>query len=259
VDLPYLSDAGKVTGNVLLIRYLTNHQDKQMEIRRMMVAVVLLLSINVAQAETYKLEFTSFTHGYLDSDYFTSDPGAPGLIAPDTRLVDIIFDASLGSGVLVDDPNLFHALLNNYVPNAGKISQVNLYNYGVEHVQYNPYSASPPLNYDGDVIDDPRDGSVDFVRLDIRDLMAPSPHSTPDPATGLPHPWEPLFSYSLLGEFAPFPDGDALIFDGRHHQGNWTISEVSAVPVPAALWLFGTGILGLIGFSKRKTAMLKAA
>jgi hypothetical protein len=30
----------------------------------------------------------------------------------------------------------------------------------------------------------------------------------------------------------------------------WT--EVSPVPVPAAIWLFGTGILGLIGFSKRR-------
>jgi len=28
----------------------------------------------------------------------------------------------------------------------------------------------------------------------------------------------------------------------------------SAVPVPAAVWLFGTGILGLIGFSKRRKA-----
>jgi hypothetical protein len=33
---------------------------------------------------------------------------------------------------------------------------------------------------------------------------------------------------------------------------NWT-PYVSAVPVPAAVWLFGTGILGLIGFSKRKS------
>ena len=29
-------------------------------------------------------------------------------------------------------------------------------------------------------------------------------------------------------------------------------THVSAVPVPAAVWLFGTGILGLIGFSKRR-------
>jgi hypothetical protein len=33
----------------------------------------------------------------------------------------------------------------------------------------------------------------------------------------------------------------------------------SAVPVPAAVWLFSTGILGLVGFNRRKTAMLKAA
>jgi hypothetical protein len=31
--------------------------------------------------------------------------------------------------------------------------------------------------------------------------------------------------------------------------------DVSAVPLPAAIWLFGTGLLGLIGFSKcRKSA-----
>ena len=36
------------------------------------------------------------------------------------------------------------------------------------------------------------------------------------------------------------------------------VSAVSAVPVPAAIWLFGTALIGLVGFSKRK-AMLKAA
>lgn len=30
------------------------------------------------------------------------------------------------------------------------------------------------------------------------------------------------------------------------------LTVTSAVPVPAAVWLFGSGILGLIGFSKRK-------
>jgi len=28
--------------------------------------------------------------------------------------------------------------------------------------------------------------------------------------------------------------------------------EVSPIPVPAAIWLFGTGLIGLIGFSKRR-------
>ncbi len=30
--------------------------------------------------------------------------------------------------------------------------------------------------------------------------------------------------------------------------------DTSVVPIPAAVWLFGSGLLGLIGFSKRKKA-----
>ena len=33
---------------------------------------------------------------------------------------------------------------------------------------------------------------------------------------------------------------------------NTQILSVSAVPVPAAVWLFGSGLIGLIGFAKRK-------
>jgi len=33
--------------------------------------------------------------------------------------------------------------------------------------------------------------------------------------------------------------------------------SVSVVPVPAAIWLFGTGLIGLIGFSKRRKATSK--
>ena len=32
------------------------------------------------------------------------------------------------------------------------------------------------------------------------------------------------------------------------------MGDVSAVPVPAAVWLFGSGLIGLIGFAKRKKA-----
>ncbi|MGB7934539.1 MAG: PEP-CTERM sorting domain-containing protein [Gammaproteobacteria bacterium] len=30
------------------------------------------------------------------------------------------------------------------------------------------------------------------------------------------------------------------------------LSDVSAIPVPATVWLFGSGLLGLIGISRRK-------
>jgi hypothetical protein len=29
-------------------------------------------------------------------------------------------------------------------------------------------------------------------------------------------------------------------------------SNVSAVPVPAAVWLFGSGLIGLVGFARRE-------
>lgn len=33
---------------------------------------------------------------------------------------------------------------------------------------------------------------------------------------------------------------------------SWQAAEVSAVPVPAAVWLFGSGLLGLVGIARRK-------
>jgi len=31
-----------------------------------------------------------------------------------------------------------------------------------------------------------------------------------------------------------------------------TLTNISSVPVPAAVWLFGSGLLGLIGVARRK-------
>ena len=50
---------------------------------------------------------------------------------------------------------------------------------------------------------------------------------------------------------------DALVvggaFDGQI--GAWTINgTVSAIPVPAAAWLFGSGLLGLVGIARRRRA-----
>ena len=36
--------------------------------------------------------------------------------------------------------------------------------------------------------------------------------------------------------------------------GSYLVREMSAVPVPAATWLFGSGVIGLVGFARRKKA-----
>ena len=42
------------------------------------------------------------------------------------------------------------------------------------------------------------------------------------------------------------------VYYAFHIEG--TISEVAAIPVPAAVWLFGSGLLGLVGVARRKKA-----
>ncbi len=58
--------------------------------------------------------------------------------------------------------------------------------------------------------------------------------------------------YSDLSNVPNVIDGVAYNYD---ENGNLVaIADLSTVPVPAAVWLFGSGLAGLIGFSRRKTA-----
>jgi hypothetical protein len=43
--------------------------------------------------------------------------------------------------------------------------------------------------------------------------------------------------------------------DGEHVYAVWSTTPVGAVPVPAAVWLFGTALIGLVGFGKRRKAV----
>jgi hypothetical protein len=55
---------------------------------------------------------------------------------------------------------------------------------------------------------------------------------------------------------------DVSTIGGTGFQGNvitwgpgaWVNSTLNPVPVPAAVWLFGTALIGLVGFSKRRKA-----
>ena len=56
---------------------------------------------------------------------------------------------------------------------------------------------------------------------------------------------------AVLNYFSSFGLG---FEDGEYMFGDWqTNVQITAVPVPAAVWLFGSGLLGLAGIARRKT------
>ena len=50
-------------------------------------------------------------------------------------------------------------------------------------------------------------------------------------------------------QFDSYVDG----FWGSDFIGEWNYAELTPVPVPAAVWLFGSGLIGLIGVARRKS------
>ena len=52
-------------------------------------------------------------------------------------------------------------------------------------------------------------------------------------------------------------DFEVVVLDATGHQysdgDHFTVADVAVVPVPATIWLFGTALVGLVGFSKRKS------
>ncbi|MGB5179036.1 MAG: VPLPA-CTERM sorting domain-containing protein, partial [Gammaproteobacteria bacterium] len=57
------------------------------------------------------------------------------------------------------------------------------------------------------------------------------------------------FTFSGLGDFTE-ADITGIVFG----LGTSPDSTLPAVPVPAAVWLFGSGLLGMVGIARRKKA-----
>ena len=57
----------------------------------------------------------------------------------------------------------------------------------------------------------------------------------------------------ILNYTATIPENDPNGYGGYQY-GLHLIGNISTVPVPAAVWLFGSGLLGLVGFARRKKA-----
>lgn len=65
-----------------------------------------------------------------------------------------------------------------------------------------------------------------------------------------------LFTSGTNGATADFTSSGILFGSGSVFSGLWDTNSFSTtvVPVPAAVWLFGSGLLGLVGVARRKRA-----
>jgi len=123
----------------------------------------------------------------------------------------------LVEGDVLSGSTLYHDTNRNGVQDAGESGQ-------------NIFSATPY----SDTIQNPL-----YVSLDPNTLQGPAPLAATSNSLG-------------LDDTTPFPGFRGYLDIGSGNSMH--VTSVSAVPVPAAVWLFGSGLIGLAGFARRKQA-----
>ncbi len=59
-----------------------------------------------------------------------------------------------------------------------------------------------------------------------------------------------LFDFSLgLADWVTSPSGEVL--DGQIPEGGISLASINNVPIPGALWLLGSGLIGLLGLRRK--------
>jgi hypothetical protein len=229
-------------------------QSFKLLVRFILISLALLgLSVSTgASAKTFLVEYL-VTPNTVPLPFW--QPRSPG-----EALFDFTIEATLGNGLVTDDPTTLVIESDFGLPSS--VSNLNLYGWGTTG-QFGDVSVGTPSfqSLIGIFDDTPRDGSVDnlfgFMLFDA-------------PIHFLPPGGSFLALYQIqFWDVLPGPPGDEIRVEGGEvgcelcpnpgvfMRGDIVISDITAipaVPVPAAVWLFGTALIGLIGFGKRRKA-----
>ena len=115
--------------------------------------------------------------------------------------------------------------------------------------------------FDGDLIDEEGfsalsfdDNNPDSIDIFITVGNAVYTSDDYDLNAGVPTLWFNDGYFSRLDYSSSDKQFDSYIdgFYGSDFSGEWDYAELTSVPVPAAAWLFGSGLIGLIGVARRK-------
>lgn len=109
------------------------------------------------------------------------------------------------------------------------------------------------------VFTDNTDGSWDAEFFDISNTSGGSITLSNDSSYTLGIDWGAGYFGDSNATLISSPDTYLIVFDGvdaqgRRISGNTLAVDLAPIPVPAAVWLFGSGLLGLAGLARRKTA-----
>ena len=109
------------------------------------------------------------------------------------------------------------------------------------------------------VFTDNNDGSWNAEVFDVSNTSGGSITLSGDNSFSLGMDWGMGYFGDSNASLLSSPDTYLVVFDGydefeRSISGNTLAVDLAPVPVPAAVWLFGSGLLGLVGIARRKTA-----
>ena len=197
-----------------------------------------------SSASTFLVEYFAATNIVQNHHLF-------GTVDPGQKVFDITIDATQGSiGNPTDTPNFLHVRAFPTSPTSGKITSMNFYDWGVSG--QHPQASVSTSTYNLELIDFNRLNGLNDIDLNIlliTNLFVEPNASAPTGATG-------TLSYFGVLKFlsiSPMLSSDVVSLDNELMRGDLFMREiVSAVPIPAAVWLFGTALIGLVGFGKRR-------